>query len=185
MVSITTFKKWKIYWHRQQQQSKGAAMKLNTTRFGEIEVKDNEVIHFPEGVIGFPELKQWAIFDMDDTLFKCLQSLDDGSVGFIIMDPILFKPDYTFEVTEADTQNINLINVNDATIAVILCVPSRPNDMTANLKAPLVFNTVTREAKQVILQGKEYHTRHKVWDEITAIKPSSGKAYRISTEVHA
>jgi flagellar assembly factor FliW len=147
-------------------------MKINTARFGEIEVEDNEVIHFPEGVIGFRELKQWVLLDSEESWLPCkhLQSLDDGSICFIVIKPILFRPDYTFEVTEQDMKDINLINVNDAVVAVILCVPSRPNDVTANLKAPLVFNTVTREAKQVIIQGKEYHTRHHVMAEISKIK---------------
>ena len=142
-------------------------LRVKTTRFDEIEVKEEDVITLPAGLIGFPELKRYVLLDHDkDSPFKWLQSLDDGAIAFVLINPLLFKPNYTVEVNEAEVADLTLENEEDAVISVIITMPSNPKNMTANLKAPLVFNLKNRKGRQVILNNSEYTTRHNIMEEV-------------------
>ena len=142
-------------------------LKVKTTRFGEIEVKDGDIIELPAGLIGFPELKQYVMLDHDkDSPFKWLQSLNDGAIAFVLINPLLFKPEYTVEVTEVEVSDLQLEAEEDAVISVIITMPANPQNMTANLKAPLVFNLKNKKGKQIILNNPAYTTRHNVMDEV-------------------
>jgi flagellar assembly factor FliW len=142
-------------------------IKVNTTRFGEIEVNDADVIKLPAGLIGFPEYKQYVLLDHDkESPFKWLQSLDEGAIAFVVIDPRLFRPDYTVEVTQAEVTDLALDNEDDAVVSVIITMPSNPQNMTANLKAPLIFNLKNRTGKQIILNNPAYTTRHNVMEEM-------------------
>ncbi|SME87811.1 flagellar assembly protein FliW [Pseudobacteriovorax antillogorgiicola] len=142
-------------------------IKVKTTRFSEIEVDEKDVIELPAGLIGFPELKKYVLLDHDkNSPFKWLQSLSDGAIAFVLINPLLFKPDYTVEVNEAEVADLDLDNEEDAVISVIITMPSDPQKMTANLKAPLVFNLKNRKGRQVILNNSEYTTRHNIMEEV-------------------
>ena len=142
-------------------------LRVKTTGFDEIEVKEEDVITLPAGLIGFPELKRYVLLDHDkDSPFKWLQSLDDGAIAFVLINPLLFKPNYTVEVNEAEVADLTLENEEDAVISVIITMPSNPKNMTANLKAPLVFNLKNRKGRQVILNNSEYTTRHNIMEEV-------------------
>ena len=140
---------------------------VKTTRFGEIEVKEADVLELPNGLIGFPELKKYVLLDHDkESPFKWLQSLDDGAIAFVLINPLLFRPEYTVEVSEAEVGDLELTREEDAVISVIITMPSNPKNMTANLKAPLVFNLKNRKGKQIILSNTEYTTRHNIIEEM-------------------
>lgn len=142
-------------------------IKVKTTRFGEIDIKGEDLIELPSGLIGFPELKRYVLLDHDkDSPFKWLQSLDDGAIAFVLINPLLFKPDYTVEVTEVEVSDLELKNEDDAVISVIITIPTNPQNMTANLKAPLVFNLQNRRGKQLVLSNAAYTTRHNIMEEI-------------------
>lgn len=143
-------------------------IKVKTTRFGEIEVEEKDVLTMPSGIIGFPDLNRYILIDHDkkDSPFKWLQSLDDGAIAFVVINPLLFKPDYTVEVSEAEVSDLAMEQEEDAVISVIVTMPSNPANMTANLKAPLVFNLKNRMGKQIILNTSQYTTRHNIMEEV-------------------
>lgn len=142
-------------------------IKVKTTRFGEIEVKEGDVITVPSGLIGFPELKQYVLLDHDDdSPFKWFQSLEDGSIAFVLINPLLFKPEYLVEATEADVAELEVQSEEDLVVSAVVTVPSNPQNMTANLKAPLIFNLKNRRGKQIILNAGDYSTRHNIMDEM-------------------
>ena len=142
-------------------------LKVKTSRFNDIEVKEEDVIELPSGLVGFPDLKRYVLLDHDkDSPFKWLQSLDDGAIAFVLINPLLFKPEYTVEVSEVEVKELGLENEEDAIISVIITMPANPQNMTANLKAPLVFNLKNRLGRQIILNTSEYTTRHNILDEV-------------------
>jgi flagellar assembly factor FliW len=142
-------------------------LKVQTSRFGDIEVDDLDVISLPEGLIGFPELIRYVLLDHDtDSPFKWLQSVDDGAMAFVVISPLTFRPDYTVEVTEEEIESLALENAEDAVISVIVTIPMDPKKMSANLKAPLVFNLKNRLGKQVIVKDSQYQTKHFIMEEI-------------------
>lgn len=146
-------------------------IKFKTTRFGEIEVDEKEKLFMPSGVIGFPELKEFVLLDHDNNSpFKWLQSLTDSAVAFVVMNPLLFKPDYVVEVGGAELSDLEIEKEDDAIVSVILTMPSDPKKITANLKAPIIFNLHNRRGKQIILSNSDFTTRHNIMDEIERYK---------------
>ena len=144
-------------------------IKVQTSRFGEVTVEETEIVELRAGLIGFPELRRFVLLDHEpDSPFKWLQSLDDGNFAFVVINPLVFKADYSIEVSESEVADLGLENEEDAVISVIVTMPSNPQNMTANLKAPLVFNLKNRLGKQVVLSSSQYTTRHHILEEMTA-----------------
>jgi flagellar assembly factor FliW len=139
-------------------------MKLTTSRFGTVEFQDERVLTFPAGIIGFPRSTRYVILDHHrDVPFKWLQSVDEPALAFVIMDPVLFKPDYCAEVAAEEAAELAAADESDLVMFVILTIPSGdPSRITANLRGPLLVNPRTRCAKQVVLE-QELPTRYPVF----------------------
>lgn len=138
-------------------------MKIETSRFGTIEVPEHAVLTFPSGIIGFPASTRYAILDHDrEAPFKWLQSLDDGRLAFVIMDPALFKPDYCPTVTPVLRAHLGAADGDEVAWFVILTIPAnQAGPVTANLQGPVAVNLRTRLAAQVIL-SEEHPIRYPV-----------------------
>ncbi len=136
-------------------------MKFETTRFGEVEIREEDIITFPRGLIGFPDIKRYAVVDHPgEGPFKWLQAIDDPQRAFVITDPLLFFPEYTVAVKPEDLDSIRIRNVADGIVVVILVVPGDPWRITANLQGPVVINTKECLGMQLVLNQPEYTTKH-------------------------
>ncbi|MCP9451604.1 MAG: flagellar assembly protein FliW [Nitrospira sp.] len=137
-------------------------MKCSSSRFGTFEITEGQVLTFPSGLLGFPDHRRYVILDHDtEAPFQWLQSLDEGGLAFVILDPDLFLgEEYRIEVSDETLAEIHGKRGEPLSVAVILTIPSDdPRRITANLRGPLVMNPRTRLGKQVIL-SEEYPTRH-------------------------
>lgn len=137
-------------------------MKCSSSRFGTLEVTDEQVLTFPSGLLGFPDHRRYVILDHDtEAPFQWLQSLDEPALAFVILDPDLFLgEEYHVEVSDETLSEIQATRGESLSVAVILTIPSGdPSRITANLRGPLVMNPRTRLGKQVVL-SREYPTRH-------------------------
>lgn len=145
-------------------------MKVLTTRFGEVEIDDNQVYCFPEGLLGFAPIKLYFILaNPKGGPFQWLQAVNPPELAFVVCDPRLFMPDYQVVVRKEDLQNIELENVDEGMVLVIVTVPPNPRDITANLMGPLIFNTRKRLAKQLVLADPRYSTKHRLFPEATDV----------------
>ncbi len=139
-------------------------MLVTTTRFGAVEVADAALFTFADGLPGFPHRRRFAILEAERFApFRWLHSLEDPGLAFLVIDPLLVKPDYRAEVTPEEAASIGLQAAESGFVLVILTVPDHPREMTANLKAPLVFNPGPRLARQFILLGADHPIRHRVF----------------------
>lgn len=139
-------------------------MIVKTSRFGDKEVPDEAVIIFPEGVIGFKDAGRFVMFECsDDGLFKWLQSCDRPELAFVICQADIIVPNYQIAIGDKEKQILQLEKPEDAVICLILVIPENPLDATANLLGPLVMNTETRRAMQVVLVNPEYSTKHRLF----------------------
>lgn len=138
-------------------------MRVETARFGALEVGPESTFHFPMGLLGFTHLNDYVIIDHTGTPFKWLQSMQDGALAFITTDPTYFKPDYHLELKRRDLQIIEPGALEDLALSVILTIPGDPKRMTANLLAPLIFNLATRKAMQLVLTSPRYPVKHPVF----------------------
>jgi len=134
-------------------------MKVQTTRFGPIEVDQERLIHFPQGLLGFPDNGDFALLQINDEgNFFWLQSVRRPEIAFVVCDPVLFVPDYQVPVKTEDFEKIELKNIKDAQVLVIVNKVDRT--LTGNLQGPLVINALTRQGRQLVLSEKKYSTRH-------------------------
>lgn len=150
-------------------------MQINTLRFGTIEIDKSEIIIVPEGIIGFPDIKRYVILDMGkDTPFKLFQAVDEPTVGFVIIDPILFKPDYKVKIRKEDLYSLSAENLNEIVTAVIVTIPEDLYKMTANLRGPLLINLKSRLARQLVLADDTHNTRHLIISHADSVQVAAG-----------
>jgi flagellar assembly factor FliW len=133
-------------------------MKINSSRFGEIEVDDQRVMTFPKGLLGFPEYQQYVLIEAgQDSYFWWLQSVDKADLAFIVTDPTLFIPTYKVPVKAEQIGQLNLNTVDDAQVLVI--VNKRGETLTGNLQGPLVINVKNCFGEQLVLSDRRFTTR--------------------------
>ncbi|HHY17715.1 MAG TPA: flagellar assembly protein FliW [Firmicutes bacterium] len=139
-------------------------MKYPTKRFGIVDVTTDQVLTFPEGLIGFQSCRKFIVMNLDKTgILKWLQSLDDESLGFAILDPRMAFKDYDPVFTPKDLEPLSASDPGELILLSVVTVPRDIKKMTANLQAPLVINPKKRLGKQVISIVPEYTTRHMVF----------------------
>jgi flagellar assembly factor FliW len=154
-------------------------MKVNTVRFGNLEVSDSDVITFADGLLGFEHLKRFFIVDpSDDTLILWLQSMESPEVAFPILEPKIFKADYKVRLSANELRLLRLEGVRGSSVLVysILTIPEDVTTMTANLKAPIVINAADQRGRQVVLQENDYTVRYAIYKELLAVIMSAANA---------
>ena len=138
-------------------------MKYSSTRFGEFEVTDDQILNCPDGLYGFEQETQFALLPFDpniDSPLEWLQSLTTPELAFVVTDPIPFVPDYAVTLMAEDRQAIGLGEEEAFQIRVIVTVPEDYRKMTGNLLAPLIIHPRMNTAKQVVLTEPDYNTKH-------------------------
>lgn len=142
-----------------------------------VEVAETDIVEFPDGLLGFENLKRFFLVDpADETLILWLQSVDSSDVAFPILEPKLFKGDYKVRLSANELRflKINSTSNKDTLVYCILTIPEDITAMTANLKAPLVINTASQLARQVVLQENEYSVKFSMYKELLSVMLSAG-----------
>ncbi|ABR46955.1 protein of unknown function DUF180 [Alkaliphilus metalliredigens QYMF] len=152
-------------------------MILQTKHFGEIEINQEEIIRFPDGIPGFDDYTQYIFIENPDkeVPFHWLQAVEDGALAFVITNPFLFKPDYDFEISKNVVEKLSIEDQSDLQVYTIVRVPENIKEMTANLRAPLVINTKNKKGKQLMLDSEVYHTKHYILEEIQKMQEQSNQ----------
>lgn len=131
-------------------------MKVNTTRFGEIDIDENRIIDFTLGIPGFSKLKRYVLLDYKDHI-KWLHAVDDAEVAFIVTDPFAFFHDYAFEIGDEIQKMLEIQEPSD--IVILTIINASGNSFTINLQAPIVANIKSMKAAQIILEDDRYSFR--------------------------
>lgn len=148
-------------------------MNITTKVFGEITIDDEKIIHFPAGIIGFPELTDFALVHDEERgvgAIHWLQSIQEPAFAMPVMDPLLVMPQYNPEVDDELLKNIGEIVESELLVLVTVTVPNDLTKMTVNLKGPIVINAVERKACQVIVEGEAYAVKYPIYDILNAKK---------------
>ena len=143
-------------------------MKINTKVFGEIDIEESKIITFENGIIGFPELKSFAlIFDEEKGVnvgIKWLQSMDEPAFAMPVMDPLAVKEDYNPTVEDELLKGLGELNEDNVFVLVSATIPKDLTKMSVNLQGPFVINGDTRKACQVIVDSEEYPVKYYIYD---------------------
>ena len=136
-------------------------MIVQSTRFGELEVSDEQILDFPQGLLGFPEEKKFALMEYKpDSPFYFLQSLADPDLTFLMINPFAFFNDYEFDMDDALMAEIGVTADNPPTVFNIATVKDKIEQMTINLAGPVLVNLRERKAAQWVIEKTQFPTRY-------------------------
>ena len=117
---------------------------------------DEHIISMPDGMPGFPDSHSFVPENIDGVGgLGALRSIDQGPALMVVQSGAWF-PDYQPEIDDATCKALDIKNAEDALLLLVVTTAERPEDATANMMAPLVVNTRTRRAAQVVLSGSSY-----------------------------
>ncbi len=137
-------------------------MQINANYFGNVSYEANEPIHIINGLIGFESYTEYLPipFHEDNDSLISLQSLEDETLSFILMNPFGIFPDYAPTLSRQDMDELKAESSDDISYYVISVIRDSVAESTVNLKAPLIVNALNRQAKQIILEHTDYTFRH-------------------------
>ena len=128
-------------------------MRINTTRFGRIDVDAADVLTFPSGLPGLEDCREWALLaDATNDALGWLQSTTRGDVALAVVSPRRFVPDYQVRIPRSEFATVAITDIRQA--QVLLVVSQNSTSLTLNLKAPIVINLEARTGRQVVASGE-------------------------------
>lgn len=142
-------------------------MVIQTSRFGAVQLQNDDVIEFPEGILGFNDLRRFVLLDdPNDEIFAWLQSCEIPQIAFPVLEPELFSQNYTLALTKHDLESLGLQKTEKTRSFAIITIPEDATQMTANLKAPVVINIEKRIARQIVLQDNNLAIREPIFAKL-------------------
>lgn len=135
------------------------------SRFGSIDYQDQDVLHFPDGLVGFSGLNSFLLLEhKPGSAFRWLQSVDDPAVAFLMADPFVYVPDYAPMIGDGALASLGLTPDTVTFTYVTAAIPhGKPKEMTVNLAGPIVINAETGTGRQLVLDNEAYTTQHRVF----------------------
>lgn len=130
------------------------------TKIGALQIKEEEIIHFPVGILGFSDLHRYVIVKKENSLFSFLQSVDEPDLTFVIIMPELVVADYSVKLNPDEIDLLQIETPEDGGIYAIVTVPEDVASMTVNLQAPIVVNVKNKFGAQIVITDGPYHTKH-------------------------
>ena len=150
-------------------------MQLDSSRFGTLELRDEAVLEFPDGLIGLPGTRYALIAQEEGTPFYWLHSVDDPDLALPVTNPWLFFPEYEARVSDDDAAKLGLAGPEEATILCVVRAAEQPEEFSANLLAPVVVHAARRVGRQVINEAGGYRVREPLFSEVEleTVQPAS------------
>lgn len=140
---------------------------IQTTRFGQVQFQSEELLTFPEGILGFADLKKFVLLDdPNDDIFAWLQSCEEPAIAFPVLEPELLSTQLKLSLAKSDIEALKIQSIEKARQFCIITIPDDPTQMTANLKAPIVINVEAKIARQCVLQDNSLAIREPIFSKL-------------------
>jgi len=124
-------------------------MRINTTRFGRLEIDANDRLFFPAGILGLEDCRDWVVLaDAENDALGWLQSMERRETALPVVSPRRFVPSFQLRVARSEMAPLELTDHRTAQVLVV--VGKNETGITLNLKAPLVLNLQRHVGRQVI-----------------------------------
>ena len=140
-------------------------MEINTSYFGPVQVDPAKIIYFPDGIWGFEDHREFLVLDVPEKRYKCLQSVKEELISFIIVNPWDYYDDYEFEMSDDEFEKIGAKKTEQLAVFNILTIRETLQGTTVNLLAPLVINVDEKKGRQMVLNESRYTTRMPLFPE--------------------
>ena len=141
-------------------------MKITTRLFGEIDIEEDKIITFEDGIVGFPFLKRFTLIqdqESENNVIMWLQSMDEGVFAMPVMPPSIIIEDYAPTIHESSLEKLGNLTDDNTYSLVTVTVTDKIEEITANLKAPIIINMDTLKASQLIVED-DYQVKHPLYD---------------------
>ncbi len=154
-------------------------MTIKTRLFGEISVDENKLISFPQGIIGFPDLKDFLLLHDGEGNgnIRWMQSVQEPAFAIPVVDPLAIIPDYNPDIEDELLKPLGDITPDNMLVLVTITVPKDIEKMTVNLKGPIVINSDTRKAGQLIIDDDKYQVKFPIYEILKAAKEGIQRDY--------
>ena len=138
---------------------------LESFHYGKIVYDKSELINFEKGLLGFEDLKNFIIREIEENKsFRLLHSVEDSKIAFVVINPFEFKSNYEIDIEEEVIEKLNIKNESDVMLVNTVTLNNDPSKITTNLRAPIVINVLNKKAEQVILKTEEYMIKHSLME---------------------
>lgn len=151
-------------------------MNIATTRFGALDIDDSKIIAMPEGMLGFEEKRFILLTPPNLCPFCWFQAVDNPGLAFVVVDTKNCDVDYTIRLTAEEAEKLQLGEGAETIILAVVTMAADPFAITVNLQGPIVLNPARMIAKQIVLEGGKYSTKHPFFDP--ALKGTAGAGGR-------
>jgi flagellar assembly factor FliW len=134
--------------------------KVASNLLGDLNVRSTDMLLFPAGLLGFPECRRFALLRGERKGLYWLQSIEYGTLTFLLVDPFTVDPEYQFDVQPPQIVDLGSAEPADIGLLAVITLPEdRASLPTVNLKAPLVINFKARRAKQIVSGDEQFSIR--------------------------
>jgi flagellar assembly factor FliW len=145
---------------------KGEKMKITTRFHGTKEYEEKDIITFSKGIPGFENLKKFILFPVEENeVFNVLQSIEDVDMGLIVISPFEIVKDYEFKLEDNLIERLNIREPQQVLVVNTVTLNSKVENITVNLKAPIVINIKEGSGEQLILDTAKYSIKHPLIQE--------------------
>lgn len=157
----------------------GKNMVIDTRIFGKVEIEDSKIITFEQGIVGFPDMKHFALVHDEEkgvnAGIRYLQSVEEPEFAMPVMDPLLLMPEYNPEIEDELLKPLGELKEEDILVFVTVSVPKDIKNISVNLQAPIVINAQERKAAQIIVEGGTYKVKYPIYEILQERKKKAGK----------
>ncbi|SES71743.1 flagellar assembly factor FliW [Salinibacillus kushneri] len=149
-------------------------MKVDTLYFGEMEIKEESLIHFEAGLPGFQDEKKFIVLKLpDNKAFQILQSIQTRELAFVLTVPYFTYQDYEFDLDNGTISQLDIEKPEDVSVYSIVTLQDTLKNSTLNLQAPVVINVRNNKGKQIVLNDQRYKTKHPLQPESEGVAHAS------------
>ncbi len=143
-------------------------MTIQTKLFGEIAVNEEKKIYFENGIIGFPDIKKFLVIYDEEKGNKAkiswLQSIEEPGFAIPIINPLLVQTNYDPTVNDELIKPLGELDPEEMLVYVTMTIPAKLEEISVNLKAPIIINAITRRACQIMVENEEYLVKYPVYE---------------------
>lgn len=149
-------------------------MFIKTKIFGDVEISDDKILTFEDGIIGFPELKHFTLIHDEekgkDAGIRYFQSIEEPAFAMPVMNPLMVCEDYNPQVSEEFLSSIGNISDENIVVLVTVTVPTDLTKMTVNLQGPIIINSDEKKGAQIIVEGGDYPVKFPIYEILKSRK---------------
>lgn len=135
-------------------------MEILSPVHGKITYDEDEIINFEKSIPGFNDIKRFILKEIEGSSFKLLQSIDDVTVGFVVISPFQVEENYEINLSEEVIKTLEIKEATDVLLYSLVTLNSKVEKITVNLKAPVVINVNNKKAEQFIIDKEKYKIKH-------------------------